>query len=685
MQGANGQNSNGVAGGEGPAQAVPQSADQPELSALGELNRPAQVVQIASNVGGEVCGLAVLLQGPLHRQLNVIAQGPHLYRLAGVDLPLHHIHLQFLIGQNLNAGTVKGEHPPGGVGDLTAEGEHARVFDTNVAGIGGQVSGNVGPPILTEAVGVINVPLDGGILHHVLGFNGHGKGAVRVGVVGHRPGHGGNGIDGERLLIGIAAASRVLETGGQLILARLLELDFPAVSGQFPGHIVGDRDILAVPGQGPAQGVLAQFLKACHQRDNRIGVEHFGQIEAGHAHGVNLDGIAGGGHAAQLIRHAGGEGIKARFGEEAMPASGGQVKGRYDLLAVPQDCPDHFVAAQILGGQPHILRSIGVAHIVGGNAQADNRVNLDCLRTAILPVQRVHSGGGQGVGPYFGEPDLAAQVAQVAQHGASQGNRRVVLRQRPRHIPTLQIGGQEVHGSAAVRPRGGREGEVQARHGVDCHSHSRSGEHPPGGVGHAGGNIVGPGAGDLDGAAVVRQVASVLHSSRGVIGRRDLPGHGQGGVLFQRDTDLLVRMGSGIRRQLQGEDGIDLNGLLIGEVTAQAIRHRGGQDVRASLEEFHVTPSVVEGPGDTSSERNGLAVHGQGPRNFAVPYIFGGHFHLYRLIRVGELRELEGQAHGVPYGDGGAGAECPAQVVRHAGGHGVVTGRGECDLAAVII
>ena len=40
--------------------------------------------------------------------------------------------------------------------------------------------------------------------------------------------------------------------------------------------------------------------------------------------------------------------------------------------------------------------------------------------------------------------------------------------------------------------------------------------------------------------------------------------------------------------------------------------------------------SVVEGPGDTSSERNGLAVHGQGPRNFAVPYIFGGHFHLYR-------------------------------------------------------
>ena len=227
LQGANGQNSNGVAGGEGPAQAVPQSADQPELSALGKLNRPAQVVEVPGDIGGEVCGLAVLLQGPLHRQLNVIAQGPHLHRLAGVDLPLHHIHLQFLIGQNLNAGTVKGEHPPGGVGDLTAEGEHARVFDTNVAGIGGQVSGNVGPPILTEAVGVINVPLDGGILHHVLGFNGHGKGAVRVGVVGHRPGHGGNGIDGERLLIGIAAASRVLKLAVSLYSPACLNWTFP--------------------------------------------------------------------------------------------------------------------------------------------------------------------------------------------------------------------------------------------------------------------------------------------------------------------------------------------------------------------------------------------------------------------------------------------------------------------------
>ena len=144
-------------------------------------------------------------------------------------------------------------------------------------------------------------------------------------------------------------------------------------------------------------------------------------------------------------------------------------------------------------------------------------------------------------------------------------------------------------------------------------------------------------------------------------------------------------MSGGIRRQGQGEDGINLNRLLIGKGTAQAVRHGGGQDICAGLKEFHVTPGVVEGPGDTSSERNGLAVHGQGPRNFAVPSIFGGHFHLYRLIRVGELRELEGQAHGVPYGDGGAGAECPAQVVRHAGGHGVVTGRGECDLAAVII
>ena len=33
--------------------------------------------------------------------------------------------------------------------------------------------------------------------------------------------------------------------------------------------------------------------------------------------------------------------------------------------------------------------------------------------------------------PYLGETNLAAQVPQVAQHGAGQGNRRAVLRQRP--------------------------------------------------------------------------------------------------------------------------------------------------------------------------------------------------------------------------------------------------------------
>ena len=187
------------------------------------------------------------------------------------------------------------------------------MFDTDFSRLHAKSTRNVGPPILAEAVGVVNVPLDGGIRRDILGFHRYGKGAVRVCVAGHGPGDHRNGIDGEGLLIGVGAAPSVLEAGPELVLARLLELDFAAISGQLPGHIVGHGDILAVPGQGPAQGVLAQFLKARHQRDNRIGVEHFGQIEAGHAHGVNLDGIAGGGHAAQLIRHAGGEGVKAGF------------------------------------------------------------------------------------------------------------------------------------------------------------------------------------------------------------------------------------------------------------------------------------------------------------------------------------------------------------------------------------
>jgi hypothetical protein len=51
-----------------------------------------------------------------------------------------------------------------------------------------------------------------------------------VGVAGHGPGDHGNGIDGEGLFIGVGTAPGVLEAGFQLVLARLLELDFPAVS-----------------------------------------------------------------------------------------------------------------------------------------------------------------------------------------------------------------------------------------------------------------------------------------------------------------------------------------------------------------------------------------------------------------------------------------------------------------------
>ena len=187
------------------------------------------------------------------------------------------------------------------------------MFDPNIAGNSAEGPGNVGPPILAEAVGVVNVPLDCSVRHHVFGFNSHGKGTVRVCVAGHGPGDHGNGIDGEGLLIRIGTSPGILKAGFQLVLARLLKLDFAAVCRQLPGHIVGHGDILAVPGQGPAQGVLAQFLKASYKCYHRIGVEHFGQIEARHAHGVNLDGSRGGGDAAQLIRHAGGEGVKARF------------------------------------------------------------------------------------------------------------------------------------------------------------------------------------------------------------------------------------------------------------------------------------------------------------------------------------------------------------------------------------
>ena len=169
-------------------------------------------------------------------------------------------------------------------------------------------------------------------------------------ITGHRPGHNGDGIDGERLLVGVRASARVLEAGPQLVVARLLELELAAIRGQLAGHIVGHRDRFAVPGQGPAQGIFAQLLKAGYKRYHRIGVEHFWQIEAGYAHRVDLDGGCGGSHAAQLVRHAGGKGIKTRFGEETMSAAGAQIKGRRDLYAIPQNRPDHLIAAKVFSG-----------------------------------------------------------------------------------------------------------------------------------------------------------------------------------------------------------------------------------------------------------------------------------------------------------------------------------------------
>ena len=143
-------------------------------------------------------------------------------------------------------------------------------------------------------------------------------------------------------------------------------------------------------------------------------------------------------------------------------------------------------------------------------------------------------------------------------------------------------------------------------------------------------------------------------------------------------------MGGGIRRQLQVENGIDLDGLLIGERTAQAVRHGGGQDIGASLHEFRAAALIVQTALDTSSEGNGLTVYGQGPLHLVLAQVGGGHFYLHRLVWVGELRELERQAHSVPHADRLAGAERAAQAVRHTGGHGAATGRGESDLAAAV-
>ena len=143
-------------------------------------------------------------------------------------------------------------------------------------------------------------------------------------------------------------------------------------------------------------------------------------------------------------------------------------------------------------------------------------------------------------------------------------------------------------------------------------------------------------------------------------------------------------MDGGIRCQAQRQDGIDLNGTLTGKHPAQAVRHGSGQDIGAGLGELHAAAPIVQAALHSLREGNGLAVHSQGPFHPVLAQVGRGHFYLHRLIRVGKLRELERQPHGVPHADGVACTERAAQLVRHAGGHSIAAGRGKRDLAALV-
>ena len=138
-------------------------------------------------------------------------------------------------------------------------------------------------------------------------------------------------------------------------------------------------------------------------------------------------------------------------------------------------------------------------------------------------------------------------------------------------------------------------------------------------------------------------------------------------------------------RQVQRQDGIYLNRLVIGESAAQLIHHGSGEDIRPCLGELHTAAVVGQRAIHPRCQRHRSAVDRQGPAYLVVPQVFGGHLDDHRLIRVGELRQFEGELHRIPDQDGLlCRSELAAKGVGNAGIDEVCASFGEAQRSSIV-
>ena len=356
--------------------------------------------------------------------------------MAHIDLGLCDFHVQLLLSQHFDAGTIECEHTTRRVCHFAADGENTSVFDADSARLSGQVSGHIGIPVLPQAIGVVDKPLDGRALNarDIGGLDRHVKFRVCVSVGRKRPTHLRDGVDCKLLLIGVYAATAVREDSFQLVIASLPELQLAALRAQVAGHHLRGLDQLTISGQSPVQHIVSQFLKLGHEVDGFIRVECRRQVETSLADGINLNGIRSCRLSTKLISRLGDEGVEARLRQEPMAASFGQFKRRSNFFTVAQDCPVDGLAVPVALVQNNIHSLIGVACICRVDLQSDDRIDLDRLRVLVLTAQLVGGGCGQFIGANVCETDIATLVVQGTEHIVLHSRRSTILSQGPRHI-----------------------------------------------------------------------------------------------------------------------------------------------------------------------------------------------------------------------------------------------------------
>ena len=121
--------------------------------------------------------------------------------------------------------------------------------------------------------------------------------------------------------------------------------------------------------------------------------------------------------------------------------------------------------------------------------------------------------------------------------------------------------------------------------------------------------------------------------------------------------------------QVQSQDREHLNGLVVGEGATKLVGHGSREDIGARLGELHAAAVIGQGSIHARSQRGRFPIHSQGPDDLVLTQIFGCHLDHDRLIRVRELRQLEGQLDCIPNQYVGPGKEFASKLIRHRSGN----------------